>query len=112
MFIEQLLSKQYENQNLSDILSQNARNNGDLAFWINDSKNRSAVDRAINTRQSSYQNLGSLSESKQNSMQNSRLRYNYLKSRSKNHTKIQSLKMHNRIEDKSIDFVNNFELNK
>ena len=74
--------------------------------------NLSVVDRAINGRQSSYQNLGSLSESKQNPTHGSRLRYNYLKSRSKNHNKVQSLKMQNKIDEKSIDFANNFELNK
>lgn len=38
VFIEQLLSKQYQNQHLTDILNQNARNNGELAFYVNDSK--------------------------------------------------------------------------
>lgn len=38
VFIEQLLSKQYENQNISDILSHNARNTDELGLFVNESK--------------------------------------------------------------------------
>ena len=37
-FIEQLISKQYDQHNFVEILNQNARNKGDLALYLNDSK--------------------------------------------------------------------------
>lgn len=84
ILIEQLLSKQYDNQNIVDILKHHAITNEDQAFCMNATRGENEVGSILNSRQSSYQNLSHFSEVKQRpKMQTNKVRYTYLNSRSK-----------------------------